>query len=131
MLAAIRAMAARASTPQTLARKRNKGHALRIVATGTYPTTSEVEEVTVLNETGAPPAGVSRRISPLTLSRRAGKARGAQAVALKSKPSILSPPSAAPPPAMVSPPLKSPVQVIDARLHISSSKVPPLLSALH
>ena len=131
MLAAIRAMAARASTPQTLARKRSKGYAPRIVAAGTYPTTSDDEEVIVINETGAPPAGISRRISPLTMPRRAGKARGAPAVALKSKPSILSPPSAAPPPAKVSPPLKSPVPVIDARLRISCSKVPPLLSALH
>ena len=133
MLAAIRAMVARASTPQTLARKRSKGYAPHIVAAGTYATTCDDEEVTVINETGAPPAGISRRISPLTLSRRAGKARDAPAVhaALKSKPSILSQPSAAQPPAKVSPPLKSPVPVIDARLRISSSKVPPLISALH
>ena len=56
MLAAIRAMAARASTPQTLARKRSKGYAPRIVAAGTYATTSDDEEVTVINETDAPPA---------------------------------------------------------------------------
>ena len=60
MLAAIRDMAARArsSTPQTLARKWSKGYAPRIVAAGTYATSSEdkLEEVTVLNETGAPPA---------------------------------------------------------------------------
>ena len=133
MLAAIRKMAALASTPQTLERKRSKGYAPRIVAAGAYPTTSDDEEleVIVINETGAPPAGISQRISPLTMPRRAGKARGPPAVALKSKPSILSPPSAAPPPAKVSPPLKSPVPVIDARLRISCSKVPPLLSALH
>ena len=78
MLAAIRAMAARASTPQTLARKRSKGYAPRIVAAGTYPTTSDDEEVIVINETDAPPAGISRRMSPLTMTRRAGKgARGA------------------------------------------------------
>ena len=130
MLAAIRATAARASTPQTLARKRSKGYAPRILAAGTYATTSDDEEVIVINETGAPPAGISLRISPLTMPRRAGKARGAPAVALKRKPSILSPPSAAPPPAKVSPPLKSQVPVIDARLRISCSKVPPLLSTL-
>ena len=132
MLAAIRAMAARASTPQTLERKRSKGYAPRIVAAETYPTTSDDEEVIVISETGAPPACARlRRISPLTMPRRAGKARWAPAFALKRKPSILSPPSAAPPPAKVSPPLKSPVPVIDARLRISCSKVPPLLSALH
>ena len=68
MLAAIRDMAARAraSTPQTLARKRSKGYAPCIVAAGTYPTTSDDEEleVIVINETGAPPAGISQRISP-------------------------------------------------------------------
>ena len=56
MLAAIRAMAARATTPQTLARKRSKGYAPRIVAAGTYATTSDDEEVineTGVNETGA------------------------------------------------------------------------------
>ena len=53
LLAAIRDMAARArtSTPQTLARKRSKGYAQRLVAIGKYP--SNDEEVTVLNETGA------------------------------------------------------------------------------
>ena len=59
MLEAIRDMTAPASTlqtPQTLARKRSKGYAPRIVATGTYSTTSDDEEVTVLNEKGAPPA---------------------------------------------------------------------------
>ena len=66
MLAAIRDMAARASTPQTLARKRSKGYAPRIVAAGTYPTTSDDDDdVIVINETGSPPAGISRRISPL------------------------------------------------------------------
>ena len=54
MLAAIQAMAARASTPQTFARKRSKGYALRIVAGGLYDTSSEDEEVIVQNETGAP-----------------------------------------------------------------------------
>ena len=118
-------------TVKTLERTRSKGYAPRIVAAGTYPTTSYDEEVIVINETGAQPAGISQRISPLTMPRLAGKARGAPAVALKSKQSILSPPSAAPPPAKVSPPLKSPVPVIDARLRISCSKVPPLISALH
>ena len=42
------------STPQTLARKRSKGYAKRIVAGGLDATSSEDEEVTVLNETGAP-----------------------------------------------------------------------------
>ena len=77
VLAAIRAMAARASTPQTLARKRSKGYAPRILAAGTYPTTSDDEKVIVINETGAPPAGNSRRISPLTMPRRRQGARGA------------------------------------------------------
>ena len=58
MLAAIQDMAARAraSTRQTLARKRSKGYAQRMVAAGTYATLSEDDEVTVLNETGAPAA---------------------------------------------------------------------------
>ena len=58
MLAAIRDMAARAraSTPQTLARKRSKGYALRTVAARPSATSSYDEDVTVLNETGAPPA---------------------------------------------------------------------------
>ena len=63
MLAAIRDMAARAraSTPQTLASKQSKGsckqaeQAPRIVAAGTHATSSEDEDVTVLNETGVPP----------------------------------------------------------------------------
>ena len=51
--AAIREMAARARTftPQTLARKRSKGYAPRLVAIGKYP--SDDEAVTVLNKTGA------------------------------------------------------------------------------
>ena len=50
--AAIRAMAARASTstPQTLARKKSKGYAPRLVAIGKYP--SDDEAVTVLNKPG-------------------------------------------------------------------------------
>ena len=59
LLAAIRAMAAQVSTPQTLARKRSKGcavYAPRTVAAGPSATSSDDEEVTVLNETGAPPA---------------------------------------------------------------------------
>ena len=58
MLAAIRDMAtrARASTQQTLARKWSKGYALLTVAAGPSATSSDDEEVTVLNETGAPPA---------------------------------------------------------------------------
>ena len=42
--AAIRAMAARASTstPQTLARKKSKGYAPRLVAIGKYPSDDEV-----------------------------------------------------------------------------------------
>ena len=120
MLAAIRAMAASVSTLQTLARKRSKGRAPRIVAGGLDTTLSEDEQGTVLNETGAPLARVvSRRISSLTQSRRAP-------VALKDKQCTLSPASSAPPPAKVSPPLKLPV--IDARLLISSSKVRPILS---
>ena len=57
MLAAIRDMAARAraSTPQTLARKRSKGYAPRKVAAGTYAKSSEDEDVTILHETGTPP----------------------------------------------------------------------------
>ena len=53
MLAAIRDMAARAraSTPQTLARKRSKGYAPRLVATGTY--SSDYEDVIIVNETGS------------------------------------------------------------------------------
>ena len=52
--AAIRAMAARASTstPQTLARKKSKGYAPRIVAMGYGKYPSDDEEVTVLNKTG-------------------------------------------------------------------------------
>ena len=69
-------------------------------------------------------AGASQREFPLTLSRRAGPDRGAP----KSKP--LSPALPAPPPAKVKPPIKLPVPVIDARLRISFSKVPPLLSAV-
>ena len=58
MLAAIQNMAARAraSTPQTLARKRIKDYAPRTVAAGPSATSSDDKEVTVLNETGAPPA---------------------------------------------------------------------------
>ena len=57
MLAAIRdAARARASTPQTLARKRSKGYAPRTVAARPSATSSNDEEVTVLNKTGAPPA---------------------------------------------------------------------------
>ena len=48
--AAIRAMAARTSTPQTLVRKRSKGYAPRLVAIGKYP--SDDEEVTVIDEPG-------------------------------------------------------------------------------
>ena len=73
---------------------------------------------------GAGAAGASQREFPLTLSRRAGPDRGAP----KSKP--LSPALPAPPPAKVKPPIKLPVPVIDARLRISFSKVPPLLSAV-
>ena len=78
MLAAIRAMVARTSTPQTLERKQSKGYAQRLVAAGTYPTTSDDEEVIVINETGAPPAGISRRISPRTMSRARGAGSCAQ-----------------------------------------------------
>ena len=53
MLAAIRDMAARASTPQTLARKRSKGYAPRIVAARMYATTSDDEDVIFVNEIGA------------------------------------------------------------------------------
>ena len=97
-------MAARArpSTPKTLERKRSKGYAPRLDAL----------------------AASARRIFPLTLSRRAGPARGAP----KSKP--LSPALPAPRPAKVKPPIKLPVPVIDARLRISFSKVPPLLFAV-
>ena len=53
--AAIREMAARTSTPQTLVRKRSKGYAPRLVANllaiGKYP--SDDEEVIVIDETGA------------------------------------------------------------------------------
>ena len=57
MRAAIRAMAASASTPQTLARKRSKGYAPRTVAARPSATSSDDEQVTVLNETGVlPPA---------------------------------------------------------------------------
>ena len=52
MIAAIRKMAARASTPQTLARKRSKGYAPRIVAAGTYATTSDDEDVIFVTESG-------------------------------------------------------------------------------
>ena len=50
LLAAIRDMAARArtSTPQTLARKRSKGYAPRLVAIGKYP--SDDEEVIVIDD---------------------------------------------------------------------------------
>ena len=51
--AAIREMAARTSTPQTLVRKRSKGYAPRLVAIGKYP--SDDEEVIVIDETGARP----------------------------------------------------------------------------
>ena len=46
LLSAVRAMAASISTPQTLARKRSKGYALRIVAGGLDTTSSEDEEGT-------------------------------------------------------------------------------------
>ena len=52
-------------------------------------------------------------------------------VAKLSPPIKLSPATAAPRPAKVSPPIKLPVQVLDERLRISSSKVLPILSALH
>ena len=56
LLAAIRAISASVSTSQTLARKRSKGYAPRIVAGGLDTTSSEDEQLegTVLNETGAP-----------------------------------------------------------------------------
>ena len=124
MLAAICDMAARASTPQTLVRKRSKGYAPRIVAAGTYATTSDDEDVIFVKEIGAHTAYLLfLRVYLLTMSRRSSRAT------VKRK---LSPPSAAPPPAKVSPPIKSPVvPVIDARLRISSSKVRPLLYAAH
>jgi hypothetical protein len=56
LLAAIQAMAASVSTLQTLARKRSKGYAQRLVAGGVECTSSEEEYGTVLNETGAQPA---------------------------------------------------------------------------
>ena len=56
MLAAIQAMAAKVSTPQTLARKRSKCYVHRIAAGGLDTTSSEDEEETILNETGVPPA---------------------------------------------------------------------------
>ena len=46
--AAIREMAARTSTPQTLVRKRSKGYAPRLVAIGKYP--SDDEEVIVIDD---------------------------------------------------------------------------------
>ena len=55
--AAIRAMAARTSTPQTLARKRSKGYAPRLVAIGKYP--SDDEEVIVIDD--EPGVGARRR----------------------------------------------------------------------
>ena len=71
------------------------------------------------------PGGVGAAyISTDRPGRRAGPARGAP----KSKP--LSPALPAPRPAKVKPPIKLPVPVIDARLRISFSKVPPLLSAV-
>ena len=130
ILAAIQEMAsrARASTPQTLERKRSRGYASRIGATGTY---SSDDDVIIVNETGSVRKPfVSQDISSLTLSRRTP-------VAVKHKHKThktytLSPASAAPLPAKVSPPIKSPVvPVIDARLRISSSKVQPILYAAH
>ena len=57
MLAAIRDMAACASTLRTLARKRSKGYAPSTVAAGPSVTLSDDGEVTAaLNETGALPA---------------------------------------------------------------------------
>ena len=55
--AAIRAMAARTSTPQTLVRKRSKGYAPRLVAIGKYP--SDDEEVIVIDD--EPGVGARRR----------------------------------------------------------------------
>ena len=52
-------------------------------------------------------------------------------VAKVSLPIKLPPATAAPRPAKVSPPIKLPVPVLDKRLSISSSKVLPILSALH
>ena len=81
---------------------------------------SSTRQVRAVGGAGA----ASQREFPLTLSRRAGPDRGAP----KSKP--LSPALPAPPPAKVKPPIKLPVPVIDARLRISFSKVPPLLFAV-
>ena len=46
--AAIREMAARTSTPQTLVRKRSKGYAPRLVAIGKYP--GDDEQVIVIDD---------------------------------------------------------------------------------
>ena len=62
MLAGIRAMAARASTPQTLALKRSKGYAPR--------TTSDDEDVIFVKEIGAHTAYLLfLRVYLLTMSR--------------------------------------------------------------
>ena len=113
-------MAARA-TPKTLARKRSKGYAPRIVAAGTYATTSDDEDVIFVKESGTHTAFLLfLRVYLLTMSRRSS--REAQAIAALGGSAARQGVS----------PIKSPVvPVIDARLRISSSKVRPLLYAAH
>ncbi len=56
LLVTIQATAARVSTPQTLARKRSKGYAPRLVVGGVDTTSSDEEQATALNDTGVPSA---------------------------------------------------------------------------